>query len=117
MGKSGEVGRLSVEVGTDFGRFFRRSMTFFAEAHKLKVSLTDLPIFRGFVIGEASGDGRPMIDRQSADILKIFSSQYQLKVARSSGVNRKTIGTRSVDDIISNNHRQTDAGYRPSFGR
>ena len=32
----------------------------FVEARKLKVSLTDAPIFRGFVIGEASGDGRPV---------------------------------------------------------
>ena len=71
----------------------------------------------GFVIGEASGDGRPMIGRQSADILKIFSSWYRPKVARSSGVNRPTIARRSADDILSKNRRQTDAGCRPSFGR
>ena len=64
FGKSGDI-------GTDFGCFFfvgRR--LFFVEAPKLKVLLTDPPIFRGFVIGEASGDGRPMIGRQSVDVLK-----------------------------------------------
>ena len=40
---------------------------FFVEAPKLKVSLTDPPIFRGFVIGEASGDGRPIIGRLFED--------------------------------------------------
>ena len=76
------------------------------EAPQLKVSLTDPPIFKGFVIGEASGDGRPMIGRQSADFLKIFSSWYRSKIAR-----------QSVDDILLRNRRQTDAGYRPLFGR
>ena len=47
---------------------------FFVDTTKLKVSFTDPPIFRGFVIGEESGGGRPMIGRQSADVLKIFSS-------------------------------------------
>ena len=90
---------------------------FFVEAPKLKVSLTDPPICMGFVIGEASGNGRPMIGWQSADFLKIVSSWYRLKVARSSGVNRPMIGRRSLDDILSKNRRQTDAGYRPSFCR
>ena len=74
MGKSGDVDRLSADVGTDFGRFFWSADAFFVEASKLKVSLTDPPIFIGFVIGEASGVGRPMIAQQSADFLKIFSS-------------------------------------------
>ena len=62
---------LSADVGTDFGRFFGRPTTFFLEAPKLKVSLTDPPIFRGFVIGEASGDGRPMIGRHFEDFFII----------------------------------------------
>ena len=71
----------------------------------------------GFVIGDASGDGRPKIARQSADFLKIFLSRYRPKVARSSGVNRPTIVRRSVDDISSKNCLQIYAGYQPSFGR
>ena len=100
-----------------FWQIFWSADAFFVEAPKLKVSLTNPPIFRGFVIGEASADGRPMIGRQSADFLKIFSSWYRPKVAQSSGVNRPTIARRSVNDILSKNRRQTDARYRPSFGR
>ena len=117
MGKSGDVGRLSADIGTDFCRFFWSADDFFVEAPKLKVSLTDQPIFRGFIIGEASGDGRPMIGRQSADFLKKFTSWYRPTVARSSGVNRPLIARRSVNDILSKNRRQTDADDRPSFGR
>ena len=73
--------------------------------------------FIGFVIGEASGDDRPMIERQSADVLKNFSSWYRPKVAWSSGVNWPTIARRTVDAILSKSHRQTDDGYRLSFGR
>ena len=38
-----------------------------AGAPKLKVSLTDPPFFRCFVIGEALADGLPIIGRQSVD--------------------------------------------------
>ena len=74
----------SGDVGTDFGWvfFFWSADDFFVEAPKLKDSLTDPPIFRGFVVGEASAmvaprfeeiyslisaEGRPIIGRQSAD--------------------------------------------------
>ena len=118
--KNGKIGRHRPIVGRHRSRFlqiFWSADDFFVEATKLKVSLTDPPIFRGFVIGEASGDGRPMIGRQSADFLKIFTSWNRPTVARSSGVNRPLIARWSVDDILSNNRRQTDAWYRPSFGR
>ena len=118
--KIGKIGRRRPIVGRRWHRFWKifwSADDFFVEAPKLKVSLTDPPIFMGFVIGEASGDGRPMIGRQSADFLKIFSSRYRLKVARSSGVNRPTIARRSVDDISTKNRRQTGSEYRPSFGR
>ena len=123
MGKSGDSGRLSADVDTDFGRFFGRPTTFFVEATKLKVSLTDPPIFRCFVIGEASGDGRPMIGRQSADFLKNFSSWYRPKVARSSGVNRPTIASRSMTFYQRTVGRRTpdigrhSADDRPTVGR
>ena len=58
-----------------------------------------------------------MVARWSADVLKIFSSWYRPMVDRSSGVYQPTIARRSADDILSKNRRQTDAGYRPSFGR
>ena len=122
-----KIGRCRPIVGRRRHRFwlnFRSADDFFVEAPKLKVSLTDPPIFMGFVIGEASGDGRPMIDRQSADVLKKFTSWYRPKVARSSGVNRLTIARRSVDEVLPKNRRQTDADIgrhsadgRPTVGR
>ena len=115
-----KIGRRRPIVGRHRHRFwliFWSADDFFVEAPKLKVSLTDPPIFIGFVIGESSGDDRPMIGRQSADAWKKFSSWYRLEVARSLGVNRPTIARRSVDAILSKNHRQTDAGYRPMVAR
>ena len=72
-----KIGRRRPIVGRRRHRFwlnFWSADDFFVEAPKLKVSLTDPPIFMGFVIGEASGDGRPMSGRQSADVLKKFTS-------------------------------------------
>ena len=85
--------------------FWSANAFFFVEAPKLKVSLADLSIFRDFVIVETSGNGRH------------FISWNRPKVASSSGVNRPTITRRSVDNILSNNRRKTDARYRPSFGQ
>ena len=75
--------------------------------------MTDPQIFMGFVIGEASGDGCPMIGRQSADVLKKFTLWYRPKVAR-----------RSVDEVLSKNRQYTDADIdrhsadgRPTVGR
>ena len=68
-----KIGRRRPIVGRRRHRFlqiFWSADDFFIKAPKLKVSLTDPPIFIGFVIGEASGDGRPMIGRQSADFKK-----------------------------------------------
>ena len=64
-------------------------------------------------VGRWSPDDRPTIGRRFED----FLSWYRAKVARSSGVNRPTIARRSVDDNSSKNRRQTDTGYRPSYGR
>ena len=72
-----KIGRRRPIVGRRRHRFwlnFWSADDFFVEAPKLKVSLTDPPIFMGFVIVEASGDGRPMIGRQSADVLKKCTS-------------------------------------------
>ena len=72
-----KIGRRRPIVGRHRHRFWLilwSADDFFVEAPKLKVSLTDPPIFIGFVIGEATGDDRPMIGRQSADMLKKFSS-------------------------------------------
>ena len=62
-----KIGRRRPIVGRRRQRFwliFWSADDFFVEATKLKVSLTDPPIFMGFVVGEASGDGRPMIGRR-----------------------------------------------------
>ena len=85
MGKSGDV-------GTDFGRFFGRPTTFFfVEAPKLKVSLTDQPIFRGFVIVEASGDGRPMMGRRFDDFFIMISAEGRPIIGRQSADDRQTV--------------------------
>ena len=111
--KIGKIGRRRHR----FWRIFWSDDAFFVEAPKLKVSLTDRPIFKSFEIGEASGDGHPMISRQSADGLRKFPFWYWWMVARSLGVNRPTITRQSVDDILSKNCLQTDAVYWPlSFG-
>ena len=83
-----------------FGGGGGRLTTFFVEAIKLKVTLTDPPNSYGFVIGEASGDGQPMIDRQSADFLMKLISWYPPNIARSLGVNRSTTARWSVNDIF-----------------
>ena len=64
--------------------------TFFVEAPKLKVSLTDPPIFIGFVIGEASVDDRPMIGRQFEEIYIMISAKGRQTIGVS-------IGRRSPD--------------------
>ena len=46
------------------------------EAPKLKVSLTDSSLLRGFDFGEASGDDRPMINGQLTDFLMTLTSGY-----------------------------------------
>ena len=118
--KNGKIGRRRPIVGRRRHRFwqiFWSADDFFVEAPKLKVSLTDPPIFRGFVIGEASGDGRPMIGRQSADFLKIFSSWYRSKVARSSGDDRQTVGRWHFIKEPSADRRRISAVIRPMIAR
>ena len=62
--KMGKIGRRRPMSAPILADFFWSADDFFVEAPKLKVSSTDPPIFMGFVIGEASGDGRPMIGRK-----------------------------------------------------
>ena len=50
-----------------FWQIFWSADDFFVEAPKLKISLTDPPIFMGFVIGEASGDGILSKNRRQKD--------------------------------------------------
>ena len=57
---------------------------FFVKANKLKISLNDPPFFMTFPIGKASGDGRPMIDKQSAD----FGKKIQFKTGRTLSTHR-----------------------------
>ena len=59
----------------------------FVEATTLNASLNDPPFFLTFLIGKASGDGRPMIDTQSADFGKKLQFETGPNLARSSGVN------------------------------
>ena len=61
-----------------FGMSFWSADEFFVKANKLKVSLNDPPFFMTFLIGKASGDGRPMIDKQSAD----FGRKLQFETGR-----------------------------------
>ena len=78
---------------------------FFVETPKLKVSLTDPPIFIGFVIGEASGDGRPMIDRRLEEFCIMISVKGRQIIGRQSADDRQTVGRRG----LTKNRRQRDA--------
>ena len=106
--KIGKVGRRRHRFLLILGR----PTTFFVEAPNLKVSLTDPPIFRGFVIGEASGDGRPMIGRQSADFLKKF---YHV-IGRRSAKHRASIGRRSPDGRSMTFYRRAVGRQTPDIG-
>ena len=103
---SGDCRPMSAPILADFmvGR------RVFCRSTKLKVSLTDPPIFRGFVIGEASGDGRPMIGRQSADYLKKFSSCYRPD-------HRASIGRRSPDGRSMTYYQRTVGRQTLDIGR
>ena len=58
----------------------------------LKVSLTNPPIFMGFVIGEASGDGCPMIGRRFEEIVIMISAEGRLIIGCQSADDRQTVG-------------------------
>ena len=88
----------SADVFTDFGWFFWSADAFFVEALKLKVSLTNLSIFMGFVIGGALGDGRPISANRRSTFIRNFKSRYRPNLARSSGVNRPTIARSTQDE-------------------
>ena len=113
VSKKGENRATSADVGIDFGRFFGRPTIFFVKALKLKVSLTDPPIFRGFVFGEASGNGRPIIGRQSADFLNIFNHD----IGRLTPDHRASIGRRSPDGRSMTFYRKTVGRQTPDIGR
>ena len=101
-----DVGRLSADVGTDFGWiFFIGRRLFFVEAPKLKVSLTDPPIFMGFFIGEASGEYRPTVSRR----FEVTSWQRSM-VARS-------IGRLSPDDRSMTFYQRTVGRQTPDIDR
>ena len=68
-------------------------MTFFSKLKNYD-SLTDPPIFMGFVIDEASGRGRPMIDR-------LFDDKHIMDLAG----RRPLFGRRLAND------RQTDGRW------
>ena len=67
---------------------------------------------RQFSVFKSSVKRRTMVAPWSAGLLRKFTPWYRPKVARSSSVNQRTIGRRSVDDSLSKTRRQTDAGYR-----
>ena len=52
-------------------------------------------MFNGFVIGDASGDGRPMIGRQSPDVFEeiyiTISAGYRPIIGRQSADDRQTV--------------------------
>ena len=95
LSQNGKIGRRRPIVGRRRHRFWKifwSADDFFVEAPKLKVSLTDPPIFRGFVIGEASGDGRPMIGRRFEDFFIMISAEGRPIIGRQSADDRQTVG-------------------------
>ena len=111
--KNGKIGRRRPR----FWKIFWSADDFFVEAPKLKVSLTDPPIFRGFVIGEASGDGRPMIGRQSADNRPTFWRFFHHDIGRRSPDHRASIGRRLPDGRSMTIYQRTVDRQTPDIGR
>ena len=110
MGKSGDV-------RTDFGRNFLVSRRFFAKAANLKISLTNPPIFGGFVIGEASGDGRPMIGRHFEDFFIKRSAESRPIIGHQSADDRQTVGRWHFIKESSADRRRISAVIRPIIAR
>ena len=86
---------------------------FIVEARKLKVSLTDPPILRSFVIGEASGDGRPMIDRLFEEIYIMKSADGRPIIWCQSAIDRPTVGWWHFIEEPSADRRRISAVIRP----
>ena len=89
-----------------FWQNFWSADDFFVEAPKLKVSLTDPPIFRGFVIGEASGDDRSTIGRF-----------FHHDIGRKSPDHRASIGRRSADGRSMTFYQRTVGRQTPDIDR
>ena len=110
FGKSG--GRRPI-VGRRRHRFwliFWSADDFFVEAPKLKVSLTDPPIFIGFVIGETSGDDRPTVGRRFEEIFIMIFGQR-------SPDHRASIGRRSPDGRPMPFYQRIIGRQTPDIGR
>ena len=115
--KNGKIGRRRPIVDRRRHRFWKifwSADDFFVEAPKLKVSLTDPPIFRGFVIGEASGDGRPMI---GPTIGRLFEDFFVMNIGRRSPDHRASIGRRSPDGRSMTFYQRTVGRQTPDIGR
>ena len=92
------VGRQKLEISSDFDQkstlisancLFGND--FFVDAPKLKDSLTDPPIFRGFVIMTV----REIVKRWSADSRSTFFAEFYIMI---SAEGRPIIGRQSTDD-------------------
>ena len=94
---------------------------FLVEAPKLKVPLTNPPIFMGFVIGEASGGGlpddRPTIGQLFEDFVIMISAEGRPIIGRQSADDRKTVGRWHFIKKPSEDRRRISAFIRPMITR
>ena len=116
--KSGVVGRLSVDIGTNFVYFWSAN-DFIVEAPKLKVSPTDLPIFKSFVVGEAPA----IIVWWSTVSRRLFKEIYMISavarpiIGRPLADYRQTVFRWHFIKEPSADRRQTSAVIRPMIAR
>ena len=123
-----KIGRRRPIVGRHRHRFwliFWSADDFFVEAPKLKVSLTDPPIFCGFAIGGSVGrlspDDRPTVGRLFGEIYIMISADGRPIIGRQSADDRQTVGRwlvieRTVKEPSADTCR-TSAVIRPMIAR
>ena len=120
MRKSGDVGRLSADVGTDFCRFFGRPTTF-CRSTQVKSFVDRFADFQGFChrwsVGRLSPDDRPTIGRLFNYFFIMISVEARPIIGRQSADNRQTVGRWHFIEEPSADRRRISAVIRPMFAR
>ena len=118
--KTGEIGRRRPIVGRRRHRFwqiFWSADDCVCRSTQVKSFVDRSADFHGFChrwsVGRWSPDDRPTIGRLFEDYFIMISAEGRLII-----IGRQSVDDRqTVDDILSKNRRQTDAGYQPMIAR
>ena len=95
MGKSGDFGRLSADIGTDICRYFGRPTTLCrsTQAKSFVDRSADVQEFcHRWGVGRWSPDDRPIVDRLFEEIYIMKSAGGRPIIGRQSAVDRPTVG-------------------------